>query len=240
VSGRLIGVGVGPGDPELVTLKALRALREADVVAFFAKAGNTSHARAIVADHLRAGTEELPLLYPMTTEQPKTAACYRDALAAFYDASAGAVARHLDAGRTVAIIAEGDPLFYGSYMHLHVRLAPTYRCEIVAGVTGMSGCWSAAGAPIAQGDDVFAVLPATLPPEELERRLADCDAAVVMKLGRHLPKVRRALEKSGRLDRAIYVERGTMRDAAMMRLAEKKDDDAPYFAVVLVPGWSTP
>jgi len=240
VSARLIGVGVGPGDPELVTLKALRALREADVVAYFAKAGHASNARTIVAAHLRAGTEELPLHYPMTTEHPKTAACYRDALAAFYDAAAATVARHLDAGRTVAVIAEGDPLFYGSYMHLHVRLAVKYPHEIVAGVTGMSGCWSAAGAPIAQGDDVFAVLPATLPAEELERRLADCDAAVVMKLGRHLPKVRRALEKTGRLARAVYVERGTMADAAMMRLAEKKDDDAPYFAVVLVPGWNAP
>jgi precorrin-2/cobalt-factor-2 C20-methyltransferase len=240
VSGRLIGVGVGPGDPELVTLKALRALREADVVAHFAKAGHPSHARAIVAAHLDAGTEELPLLYPVTTEHPKTAACYREAIAAFYDASAAAIARHLDAGRTVAVIAEGDPLFYGSYMHLHVRLAAKYRCEIVAGVTGMSGCWSAAGVPIAQGDDVFAVLPATLAPDELERRLAGCDAAVVMKLGRHLPKVRRALEKTGRLARAIYVERGTMRDAALMRLVEKKDDAAPYFAVVLVPGWQAP
>jgi len=240
MTGRLIGVGVGPGDPELVTLKALRALREADVMAYFAKAGHASHARTIVAAHLRAGAEELPLHYPMTTEHPKTAACYRDALAAFYDTAAATLARHLDAGRTVAVIAEGDPLFYGSYMHLHVRLAAKYPCEIVAGVTGMSGCWSAAGAPIAQGDDVFAVLPATLPAAELERRLADCDAAVVMKLGRHLPKVRRALEKTGRLARAIYVERGTMTDAAMMRLAEKKDDEAPYFAVVLVPGWNAP
>ncbi len=240
MSGRLIGVGVGPGDPELVTLKALRALREADVVAYFAKAGHQSHARGIVALHLRAGTEELPLHYPMTTEHPTTAACYRDALAAFYDAAAATVARHLDAGRTVAVIAEGDPLFYGSYMHLHVRLAGKYPHEIVAGVTGMSGCWSAAGAPIAQGDDVFAVLPATLPADELERRFADCDAAVVMKLGRHLPKVRRALDKTGRLERAIYVERGTMADAAMMRLADKKDDAAPYFAVVLVPGWRAP
>jgi precorrin-2/cobalt-factor-2 C20-methyltransferase len=240
VSGRLIGVGVGPGDPELVTLKALRALREADVVAHFAKAGHASHARAIVAAHLDAGIEELPLLYPVTTEHPTTAACYRDAIAAFYDASTAAIARHLDAGRTVAVIAEGDPLFYGSYMHLHVRLAATYPCEIVAGVTGMSGCWSAAGVPIAQGDDVFAVLPATLASEELERRLADCDAAVVMKLGRHLPKVRRALEKTGRLERAIYVERGTMRGAALMRLVEKKDDAAPYFAIVLVPGWKAP
>jgi precorrin-2/cobalt-factor-2 C20-methyltransferase len=239
-TGRLIGVGVGPGDPELVTLKALRVLEDADVVAHFAKAGHPSHARAIVAAHLRAGAEELPLRYPVTTEIPKDEPAYRDTIRAFYDGAAAAIAKHLDAGRTVAVLSEGDPLFYGSYMHLHVRLSPRYPVEIVAGVTGMSGCWSAAGAPIAQGDDVFTVLPATLPAAELERRLADCDAAVVMKLGRHLPKVRRALEKNGRLSRAIYVERGTMANAAMMRLAEKKDDDAPYFAVVLVPGWSTP
>jgi precorrin-2/cobalt-factor-2 C20-methyltransferase len=239
-TGRLIGVGVGPGDPELLTLKALRALGEADVVAHFAKAGHASHARAIVVAHLRAGTEELPLHYPVTTEISKHAPAYRDTIRDFYDAAAAAIAKHLDAGRTVAVLSEGDPLFYGSYMHLHVRLGARYPVEIVAGVTGMSGCWSAAGAPIAQGDDVFTVLPATLPQPDLERRLADCDAAVVMKLGRHLPKVRRALEKTGRLARAIYVERGTMANAAMMRLAEKNDDDAPYFAVVLVPGWSTP
>jgi precorrin-2/cobalt-factor-2 C20-methyltransferase len=237
VTGRLIGVGVGPGDPELVTLKALRALAEADVVAHFAKAGHASHARAIVAAHLAAGVTELPLLYPMTTEQPKTAACYRDAIRAFYDASAAAIARHLDAGRTVAVIAEGDPLFYGSYMHLHVRLSGKYPTEVVAGVTGMSGCWSAAGAPIAQGDDVFTVLPATLAEDDLARRLGATDAAVVMKLGRHLAKVRRALEKAGRLEWAIYVERGTMADARLMRLADKKDDAAPYFAMVLLPGW---
>ena len=169
MSGRLIGVGVGPGDPELLTLKAARTLAEADVVAHFAKAGHASNARAIVAEHLRAGVEELPLLYPVTTEQPKTAACYRDAITRFYDTSAATIARHLDAGRTVAVIAEGDPLFYGSYMHLHVRLAPRYRVEIVPGVTAMSGCWSSAGTPIAQGDDVFVVLPATLPEAEFER-----------------------------------------------------------------------
>ena len=235
--GKLIGVGVGPGDPGLVTLKALRALTEADVVAHFAKEGHPSHARAIVAAHLSPGIEELPLRYPVTTEHPKNGARYRDAIRAFYDASADAIAAYLESGRTVAVIAEGDPLFYGSYMHLHVRLAPKYPTEIIAGVTGMAGCWSAAGAPIAQGDDVLMVLPATLAEDELTRRLADSDAAVVMKLGRHLAKVRRALEKTGRLARAIYVERGTMDDAAMMRLAEKTDDNAPYFAMVLVPGW---
>ena len=123
-------------------------------------------------------------------------------------------------------------------MHLHTRLASRFSAEIVAGVTGMSGCWSAAGMPIAQGDDVFTVLPATLPENELTRRLADADAAVVMKVGRHLPKLRRALDRSGRLPRAIYVERGTMADAKMIPLTAKPDDDAPYFAVVLVPGWA--
>jgi len=137
----------------------------------------------------------------------------------------------------VIVLCEGDPLFYGSYMHLHARLAGRYAAEIVAGVSGMAGCWSAAGLPIAQGDDVFTVLPATLPEAELARRLADADAAVVMKVGRHLPKLRRALLCSGRLDRAIYVERGTMADAKMLPLAAKPDDEAPYFAVVLVPGW---
>jgi precorrin-2/cobalt-factor-2 C20-methyltransferase len=236
-AGRLIGVGVGPGDPDLLTLKAARVLAEADVVAHFAKAGNASNARAIVAGRLRADVAELPLLYPVTTEIPKSEAGYRDAIQAFYDASAAAVARHLDAGRMVAVISEGDPLFYGSYMHLHVRLAKHYPAEIVPGITAMSGCWASVGLPIAQGDDVFTVLPATLPEDELTRRLADTEAIVVMKIGRHLGKVRRALTCTGRLSRAVYVERGTTADAVTMPLAQKCDDAAPYFSIVLVPGW---
>jgi precorrin-2/cobalt-factor-2 C20-methyltransferase len=237
MSGRLIGVGVGPGDPGLLTLNAIAALGEADVVAHFAKAGNPSNARTIAASHLKAGVEELSLLYPVTTEIPNEDAAYRDAISAFYDSSAASIASRLDAGSVVAVIAEGDPLFYGSYMHLHVRLASRYPTEVIAGVTGMSGCWSAIGTPIAQGDDVFTVLPGTLPEYELERRLADADAAIVMKIGRHLAKVRRALDRAGRLDRAIYVERGTMANAAVMPLVDKLDTYAPYFAMVLVPGW---
>ncbi|MGA9010183.1 MAG: SAM-dependent methyltransferase, partial [Xanthobacteraceae bacterium] len=144
-SGKLLGVGVGPGDPELMTLKAMRALGEADVIAHFAKAGNASHSRTIVAQHLRAGVIELPLLYPVTSELPPCSNGYRDAICGFYDAAAAEIASHLEAGRTVAVISEGDPLFYGSYMHLHTRLAQRFATEIVAGVTGMSGCWSAAG-----------------------------------------------------------------------------------------------
>ena len=236
-AGKLIGVGLGPGDPELVTLKAARTLREAEMVAFFAKRGEVGHARRTAAPHLCAAVGELPLMFPVTTEIPKCSAAYRDALCAFYDEAAGKIAQKLESGCNVVVLCEGDPLFYGSYMHVHARLAPRFAAEIVAGVTGMSGCWSAAGAPMAQGDDVFTVLPATLPEAELARRLSDADAAVVMKIGRHLPKLRRALQCSGRLHRALYVERGTMADAKMLPLAAKRDDEAPYFAIVLVPGW---
>ena len=238
--GRLIGIGVGPGDPELVTLKALRTLKTADVVVHFSKKGNESNARAIVADLLRPDVRELALRYPVTTEIAKHTQTYQAAIRTFYESAAAAVAEHLDAGHVVAVICEGDPLFYGSYMHLHVRLSERYPTEVIAGVTGMSGCWSSVGTPIAQGDDVLTVLPGTLPEEELERRIADTDAAVVMKIGRHLSKIRRALARTGRIERAIYVERATMANALVMPLKDKHDDRAPYFALVLVPGWETP
>ncbi|MFG1426396.1 precorrin-2 C(20)-methyltransferase [Roseixanthobacter glucoisosaccharinicivorans] len=237
MTGRLIGVGVGPGDPDLITLKAVRALGAADVIAHFAKAGNSSHARAIASAHFPPGAEEVPLLYPVTTEIHHRDEAYRSAITAFYDASAAALAERLMAGQTVAVLSEGDPLFYGSYMHLHVRLAHRFPTEVIAGVTGMSGCWSTVGAPIAQGEDVLMVLPGTLNEDALALRLAQADAAVIMKVGRNLPKIRRALERAGRLERAIYVERGTMAGCTHIPLAARDDARAPYFAIVLVPGW---
>ena len=158
-------------------------------------------------------------------------------IAGFFDEAAARVAAELSAGRTVAVLSEGDPLFYGSYMHLHVRLAHRFPTEVIPGVTAMSGCWSATGVPIVQGDDVLSVLPGTMAEDQLVRRLGDTDAAVIMKVGRNLPKIRRALAAAGRLADAIYVERGTMENAVSLRLADKADDAAPYFALVLVPGW---
>lgn len=239
--GTLIGVGVGPGDPDLMTLKAVRALQTADVVAHFAKDGNASHSRAIVTRYLRPGLSELPLLYPVTTEKPTDDSAYRSAIQDFFDSAASAVALHLEGGRTVAVLSEGDPLFFGSYMHLHVRLMKRFPTDVIPGVTGMSGCWSAAGLPITQGDDVLTVLPATLDETELVRRLRQNDPTVVMKVGRNLAKVRRALIAAERLSNAIYVERGTMDNERLMPLAEKPDDSAPYFAIVLVAGrWWKP
>ncbi|MEP4105690.1 MAG: precorrin-2 C(20)-methyltransferase [Nitratireductor sp.] len=235
--GRLIGVGTGPGDPELLTLKAVRALENADVVAHFAKRGNNSNARRIVADLLPPDVAELALLYPVTTEIEKTEAAYRRAIDGFYEQAAASVAERLDAGQTVAVLSEGDPLFYGSYMHLHVRLAERYRADIIPGVTAMSGAWSQTALPISQGDDVLTVLPGTMAESELARRLSDTDPAVIMKVGRNLPKIRRALEDAGRLGDAFYVERATMKNGHATRLADKGDDQAPYFSIVLIPGW---
>lgn len=235
--GKVFGVGTGPGDPELLTLKAVKALNGADVLAFFCKRGARGNGRTIVDGHMRADVIELPLVYPVTVEEDKDTDSYKRAIDGFFDQSAEAIAIHLKAGRNVAVLSEGDPLFYGSYMHLHLRLAPHFPAEVIPGVTAMSGCWSMANMPLVQGDDILSVLPGTLPEDVLATRLAGTDGAVIMKVGRNLPKIRRALAAVGKLDGAIYVERGTMANGAAMPLAERDETPAPYFSLVLVPGW---
>jgi len=238
-TGRLIGVGTGPGDPELLTVKAVKAIQNADVLAWFAKEGRRGNGRGIVDGLVPETTIELPLYYPVTTEIHRAKPEYVHQVTSFYEASTVAIAEHLQAGRTVAVLSEGDPLFYGSYMHLHVRLASRFPTEVIPGVTAMSGCWSQAGLPIVQGDDVLSVLPGTMDEDQLVRRLSDTEAAVIMKVGRNLPKIRRALAEAGRINDAYYVERGTMANTSMTPLATRGDEEAPYFSIVLVPGWKT-
>jgi len=234
--GRLFGVGIGPGDPELLTVKATRVIAEAPVVAFFAKAGRRGNARGIVDGWLKPAHIELPLYYPMTTESHFDDPPYREALAQFYEESAAAIAVHLEAGRDVALLSEGDPLFYGSFMHLFVRLRERFAVTIVPGVSSVCGAWGAAAAPMTWGDDSLVVLPATLSLDELTRRLALADAAVIMKIGRNFSRVREALAKAGMAERAIYVERATMVGESVMPLCVKSDEAAPYFSMILVPG----
>jgi precorrin-2/cobalt-factor-2 C20-methyltransferase len=236
IAGTLFGVGMGPGDPDYLTLRALRVLEAAHLLAHFAKKGARGNARTIADAVVSDPARELALIYPCTTELASDHPDYKAAISSFYDVSAERLASELSAGRDVAVLCEGDPFFYGSFMHLWRRLEPRFRTEVVPGITGMSGCWTRAGAPITWGDDVLTVLPGTLNASDLTSRLEATDAAVVMKLGRHLPKVRAALSEAGLLERAIYVERGTMRDQRICRLAEKVGDDAPYFSMVLVPG----
>lgn len=234
--GMLIGVGLGPGDPELVTIKAARLIGAATVISYFAKAGRNSHARAIAAPYLPADYDELPLLYPVTTEIPVADPAYNGALAPFYEESARRLAQVLETGKDVALLCEGDPMLYGSFMHMFTRLSDRFRVEICAGVSGMSGCFAAARQPMTWGDDTLTVMPATLDEESLVSRLNAADAAVIMKLGGNFPKLRRALARAGLTDRAIYVERGTMTGEKILRLTEKTDDVAPYFSMVLAPG----
>jgi precorrin-2/cobalt-factor-2 C20-methyltransferase len=234
--GRLYGVGLGPGDPELLTVKAVRVIETAPVIAYFAKAGRKGHARAIADRWIPSSAEEMPMHYPVTTEIPVSDPAYNFQLAGFYEEAAETIAERLASGRDVAILSEGDPLFYGSFMHLYIRLRDRFPVTIVPGVTGMAGCWSAAGEPMTWGDDVLTVLPGTLPPKMLIEKLAATDAAVIMKIGRNFPKIRDALRVCGLMERALYVERGTMEGEQVMRLADKTDDFAPYFAIVLVSG----
>jgi precorrin-2/cobalt-factor-2 C20-methyltransferase len=235
-AGRLYGIGLGPGDPELLTVKAVRLIQSVPVVSYFAKAGRRGNARGIVDQWLTDGVTELPLHYPMTTEHAFDSPVYVATLSAFYETAAAALAGHLDAGRDVALLSEGDPLFYGSFMHLHIRMRARFRVTLVPGVTGMAGCWAAAGEPMTWGDDTLAVLPGTLPIGALIERLGTTDAAVIMKLGRNFSKARAAVDRAGMLARAIYVERGTMAEEIVMPLAEKTDGPAPYFSLILIPG----
>jgi precorrin-2/cobalt-factor-2 C20-methyltransferase len=235
-AGTLYGIGVGPGDVRYLTLRAAGLVRAVDVVAYFAKKGAQGNARRIVTPLVAANQVEARLEYPVTEEAPAASADYRSAIGAFYRDSADRLAALLRAGKSVGLLAEGDPFFYGSFMHMWRRLAEDFPVEVVPGVTGMSGCWTRARTPITWGDDMLAVLPGTLAEQQLVERLRLTDAAVIMKVGRNLPKVRRAVEQAGMLSRAVYVERGTMENERILPLADCGDGRGAYFGMVLIPG----
>lgn len=235
--GTLYGIGVGPGDVRYLTLRAAALVRDVDVVAFFAKRGLQGNARGIVDPLLSPGRTELRLEYPVTDEIPPEDPSYQKQIARFYSESVEALSEQLRQGKSVGLLAEGDPFFYGSFMHMWRRLDGDFPVEVVPGVTGMSGCWTRANAPITWGNDILSVLPGTLGEEQLTRRLMETDAAVIMKVGKNLAKIRRAVEAAGLLSRALYVERGTMQDEQIMPLSEyPADSNGPYFSMVLIPG----
>lgn len=234
--GTLYGIGVGPGDVRYLTLRAAGLIGSVDVIAYFAKSGREGHARRIVSPLLNGTRPEEKLVYPVTDEFPVADPRYHEPIAAFYREAADRLAQHLAAGRSVGLLAEGDPFFFGSFMHMWHRLEERFPVEVVPGVTGMSGCWTRANTPITWGDDTLTVLAGTLDEPVLTRRLQDTEAAVIMKVGRNLAKVRRAVESAGCLERAIYIERGTMEGERIVPLAEMTEDTGPYFAIVLVPG----
>ncbi len=233
--GRIICAGLGPGDPDLISVRADRAVRAARHVAYFRKPGRPGQARRIVAGMLAPDAVEYPMEYPVTTEIPFDHPDYNDALAGFYDLWAARLAQ-LAQTEDVVVLCEGDPFLYGSFMHLQIRLQGLAEVEVIPGIPGMVGCWNALGQPMTWGDDVLTVLMGTLPEPDLIRHMGTSDALVVMKTGRNLPKLKRALAACGRLSDAWLIERGTMPGQRIAPLAQVADDDCPYFAILLVHG----
>jgi precorrin-2 C20-methyltransferase/precorrin-3B C17-methyltransferase len=231
----LYGVGLGPGDPELVTVKAARLLASADVIAFHSAQHGRSHARTIAASYVRPDVVEEHLVYPVTVETTDHPGGYRGAMDDFYAECAARLAVHLDAGRDVVVLAEGDPMFYGSYMHMHKRLAHRYETVVVPGVTSVSASAAALGAPLCEAEEVFQVLPGTLPVDALVAALETGRPSVIMKLGRTFANVRAALEASGRLDEALYVERASSSAQRTARVVDVDPSSVPYFSLVVLP-----
>jgi precorrin-2/cobalt-factor-2 C20-methyltransferase len=226
MTGRLVGLGIGPGDPDLITLKAYRLLREADVVAYPAPEAGESLARSLVAPHLPGGQTEMPIRMPITVQ--------RFPAQEIYDQAADALSGHLEAGRAVAVLCEGDPFFYGSFMYLFGRMAERHPVEVVPGVSSLTACSAVLGAPLAARNDVLSVIPAPLEAAELKRQLAGTDAAAVIKIGRHFAKVRQVLDDLGLTQHARYVERATMDAQRILPLSEVADGNVPYFSMILL------
>lgn len=233
--GRLYGVGVGPGDPDLMTLKAVRRIGACPVVAYFCKRGTKGHARRIADGVITPDHIELPMVYPVTVELPPDHPDYGRQIEAFFDESAERIAAHLAAGRSVAALNEGDPFFYGSFMHLFLRLSTRFPTEVVPGVTSMVASASLLPRPLMLRDDVLSVIPGTLDEAALLRAITGAQACVVMKLGSNLPKVRRAIAAAGFTERAWYVERASMAEQRVMPLRDAPDS-APYFSQIVIPG----
>ncbi|GAA5016892.1 precorrin-2 C(20)-methyltransferase [Kitasatospora paranensis] len=239
-TGRLYGVGLGPGDPSLLTVRAAELIGKADVVAYHSARHGRSIARSIADRYLTGGQIEEKLVYPITVEPTDHPGGYRGALDDFYEEASARLAAHLDAGRDVVVLAEGDPLFYGSYQHMHKRLAHRYPTEVVPGVTSVSAAAARLGSALVEAEETLTIIPGTLPEEELTARLAAADSAVIMKLGRTFPAVRRALERAGRLADAQYVERAFMDGERTLPLAEVDADSVPYFSVAVLPSKVAP
>jgi precorrin-2 C20-methyltransferase / precorrin-3B C17-methyltransferase len=235
MSGRLYGVGVGPGDPELITVKAQRVLRQVQVIAYPCAQHGQSNARAIVCSELVRDQIELPMIYPITTEETDHLGGYEAAISQFYDEMAEKIASHLADGRDVAILCEGDPFFYGSYMYLHDRLAHRFPTEVIPGVASIMGAAAQLGTPLVRRDAEFAVLPGTLSQETLTDRLRASGAFAIMKLGRNFEKVRRAVQNAGLADKAFFIERATMAAERIVPLNEVDPSDVPYFSIILIP-----
>lgn len=226
MTGKLYGLGLGPGDPELITLKAHRVLTSVPVIAYPAPDTGPSFARQIAAPYLRADQLEIPMIVPMRVE--------RFPAQDIYDAAAITLSHHLDAGSDVAVLCEGDPFFYGSFMYLFERLAHRYPTEVVPGVSSMMAAAAAYGRPLAARNDVLSVLPGPLQDADLRLRIESASAVAIIKLGRHFARIRALIDSMGLTAHAGYVERVSLSNQRILPLSDVAEDVAPYFSMILI------
>lgn len=226
MSGTLFGIGVGPGDPDLITLKALKVLKRISVVAYPAPENGESLARAIAAPHIPFGLKEIVIRTPMVAGTFPA----HDV----YDHYANVIETCLAESQDVAALCEGDPFLYGSFMYIFSRLSARYSVEVVPGVSSLGACAAAAGVPLVSRNQILTILPGSLEEEELENCIKGAPAIAIMKVGRHLEKICRVLSRLHLLDIAQYVERATMSEQRVMPLRKVKRDSAPYFSMILV------
>ncbi|MCY4153527.1 MAG: precorrin-2 C(20)-methyltransferase [Aestuariivita sp.] len=234
--GRVYGLGIGPGDPDLMTVRAHKILQAARNIAYFRKTGRPGQARTIAANLIPRNAVEIPLEYPITTEIPFSDPRYSAVLSEFYEECTKTILNVIGRNEDVIVLCEGDPLFYGSFIHLYERLKSSSVIEVVPSVTGMSAAWTATGRPISWGNDVLRVLVGTLPEDVLTRHLQNDDAIVIMKIGRNFQKVCRALEMSGRYQSAWLIENASMIDQRVQQLRDVTNSVAPYFSIIVVHG----
>lgn len=236
MTGTIYGIGLGPGDQELMSVKTDRLLRNAKHVAFFRKAGRKGQARQIVEGMIPEGAIEFPMEYPVTTEIPLSDPRYNEILSAFYKEVTDHLIALAQSGQDVVVLCEGDPFFYGSFMHIYARVKDVVAVEVVPAITGMSGAWTATGAPITWGDDVLTVIMGTHSEEKLVEHIALTDALVIMKIGTNFDKVVRALKAGGKYDDAYLVQFATMPNQTVCKLSEMTDKVTPYFSIIIVHG----
>lgn len=229
--GNLYGLGIGPGDPELLTIKAHRILTSVPVIAYPTMENGKVLARAIVADFIRPEQIEVPMPLPFSVARSSQP---------YYDIAAEKIAEHLDAGRDVAVLCEGDPMLYGSFMYIFNRLSDRFHTEVIPGISSTFASAAMLGAPLTYRNDVLSIMPATLEAEILRDRLAVADAAIIIKLGRHFAKVKSVLEELGLFSRALYIERATMPNQTIKAISSVVADEVPYWAIVMIPSQTNP
>ncbi len=226
MTGKIIGIGVGPGDPELITLKALKAIKAGKIIAYPSTETEESYARSIVKDYFSENVLEIPIKIPMVES--------RFPSQLIYNTASDEISAHLKKGEDVIILCQGDPFFYGSFMYLFSRFAGKFPIEIIPGISSLNACSAVSQRPLCSRLESLSVIPGGMNDEEFLKQLEKEGAFAIMKVGKHLNRIKGLLDRKGMGGRAVYVSHATLPNQKVFPLS-KAPEIAPYFSMILVP-----